>query len=463
MKSIHTLAPLLAALVIAGCATPPAIDENALPKPAAAFREDAAAHWTVAPPAEAQERGAWWRVFKDPVLDDLVDRAAQGNDDVRVAAARVMQARALLRATDADRLPQVGAGVGASRGALPLYGGAVNSTYTAGVSASYEVDLVGRLARASDAAQLDLQSREALLQNARLLVQADVAQAYLSLRFLDAERRLVRDTVLAYGDTLRLTERRRQAGDVAALDVARVRAEASSTEADAYALDRQRSALEHALAVLLGENASTFTLPEADLVAALPAIPPGVPSTVLARRPDVAAAQRSMLAAQQRVGVAQAAWFPSLALTANGGFASTDLGDLFKWSARTWSVGALLSVPLFDGGRRRAGVENAQGELDAALAQYRQQILVAFQDVEDQLSALRYLSQQSGAQADAVESASRATSLSAVRYREGYVSQLELLDAQRSELRDRRGAVQVQAAQYLATVGLVRALGGGWG
>jgi len=188
-----------------------------------------------------------------------------------------------------------------------------------------------------------------------------------------------------------------------------------------------------------------------------------VPSTVLARRPDVAAAQRSISAAQARVGVAQAAWFPSLSLTADGGYASPQLGDLFKWSARSWGIGALLSLPLFDGGRRAAGVQNAQAELDIALASYRQQVLVAFKDVEDQLAALRLLAEQSQAQARAVESAARATTLSGSRYRNGYVSQLELLDAQRSELRNRRQALQVQATQYQATVGLIRALGGGWG
>jgi len=188
-----------------------------------------------------------------------------------------------------------------------------------------------------------------------------------------------------------------------------------------------------------------------------------VPSTVLTRRPDVAAAQSSMLAAQKRVGVAQAAWFPDLSLTASGGFASSELGDLFKWSARSWGIGALLSLPVFDGGRREAGVKGANAQWDAAAAGYREQVLVAFRDVEDQLSALRLLADQAGAQKQAVDAASRATVLSTSRYRNGYVSQLELLDARRSELANRRQALQVRAAQYQATVGLIRALGGGWG
>jgi len=196
-------------------------------------------------------------------------------------------------------------------------------------------------------------------------------------------------------------------------------------------------------------------------VARVPA-PAGVPSTLLTRRPDVSAAQSSMLAAQARVGVAQAAWFPSLALTASGGYASPELGDLFQWSARAWGIGALLSLPLFDGGRREAGLRNASAELDASLADYRERVLVAFRDVEDQLAALRLLAEQAGAQERAVAAASRATVLSDSRYRNGFVSQLDLLDAQRSELTNRRQALQVKAAQYQATVGLVRALGGAW-
>ena len=214
--------------------------------------------------------------------------------------------------------------------------------------------------------------------------------------------------------------------------------------------------------MLVGDVPSALNVAEADWTGALPQVPPGVPSTVLARRPDVAAAQRAMQAAQTRVGVAQAAWFPDVSLTASGGFASTDIGDLFKWSARAWGVGALLSLPVFDGGRREAGVRGANAAWDAAAAGYREQVLVAFREVEDQLSALRLLADQAAAQAQAVDAASRATVLSTSRYRNGYVSQLELLDARRSELANRRQALQVRAAQYQSTIGLIRALGGGW-
>ena len=305
-------------------------------------------------------------------------------------------------------------------------------------------------------------ARAGLLQSTRLLVQAEVAQTYLALRAIDAERVLVRDTVAAYRDTLRLTQSRERAGDVAELDVARVETEVASNESDAMTLDRRRAELEHALAVLVGDLASDFDVGAGEWSTALPTIPPGVPATVLTRRPDISAAQQSVLAAQARVGVAQTAWFPDITLTGAGGYASSDVGDLLKWSARSWGIGALLALPVFDGGRREAGVQGASALLDGALANYRTQVLVAFKEVEDQLSSLRILAQQSGVQAKAVASAERATTLSDSRYRNGMISQLDLLDARRSELQNRRQALQVKSAQYQATVGLIRALGGSW-
>jgi multidrug efflux system outer membrane protein len=460
MKTMQLL-PLVGALLLAGCAT--TLPElPAQPSPPAQFKEDG--RWTTVAPAEAQDRGAWWQVFADPQLDALVQRAGEANTSVHEAAARVAQARALVRAANADRLPQVGLGASVDRAAGANTTSLSPATLAqASVQASYEPDLFGRATGRRDAAALDAQAREALLQSTRLAVQAETAQAYLALRALDVERALVRETVDAYAGTLRLTQRRRQAGDVAELDVVRVEAEVAATEADALAIDRQRAAQEHALAVLVGEAASDFSLAPAAWTTALPTIPAGVPATVLARRPDVSAAQLSLRAAQERVGVAQAAWFPNVALTAAGGFASPDLGDLFRWSARAWGVGALLSLPVFDGGRRQAGVQDARAQLDAALAAWRGQTLVAFREVEDQLSALRLLHEQAQVQSRAVVAASRATTLSDVRYRNGLVSQLELLDARRSELRNRREALQVRATQFQATVGLVRALGGGWG
>jgi multidrug efflux system outer membrane protein len=457
------LLPLIAALALAACASVPEIDPASLPAAPAAYKEGDG-RWTRANPAEAEPRGEWWKAFGDAGLDALVERANTANTNVQQAAARLAQARAVARITDADRWPQVGLGAGAVRvdGLPNAPAGNPLTLATVGANLSYEVDLFGRLSRASQAAALDARAREGLLQSTRLLVQAEVAQTYLALRAIDAERELVRGTVKAYVDTQRLTERRFNAGDVAELDVARSRTEVAATESEAIALDRRRAELEHALAVLVGEVPSSFRLPEADWNTRLPVIPAGVPATILTRRPDVSAAQDSLLAAQQRVGVAKAAWFPNIALTASGGQASSEISDLFKWSARAWSVGALLALPIIDGGRRDAGVKFASAEMDGALARYREQVLGAFRDVEDQLAALHTLAEQADAQSRAVASAARTTTLSDARYRGGFVSQLELLDAQRSELRNRRQALQVRSAQYQATVGLVRALGGGW-
>lgn len=446
---------LLAALVLAGCAAPPAVPDDAGLALPTAFKEGGAAT------ASAQAGAAWWRAFGDPVLDDLVVRAERGNTGIQAAAARVAQARALLGAADAARLPQLGASAGASRSALP--GAAPVTALSVGASLSWELDLVGRLADSSRAAALDAAARDAALQATRLLVQADVARSYFLLRALDDEIRLVQGSVQTYRDTLRLQQRRFEAGDIPELDVARVRSEAAATEAEALALARQRAAAENALAVLIGEPASSWRLTLVPGAVTVPAVPAGLPSTVLARRPDVQAARQALLAAQARVGVAQKAWWPTLSLTAAGGQSSPELSDLFKSGARTWGAGALLGLPLFDGGARRAGVAQAQAGFDAELARYREQLLLAFQDVEDQLAALRWLQAQATAQADAVAAAGRVTALSDSRYRNGLVSQLELLDAQRSELRNRRQALQVRAAQWQSTVALIRALGGGWG
>ena len=453
---------LLFTLVLAGCATSlPKVEPEKLPPVPAEFGEN----FTVAAPAEGQPRGEWWKAFRDPVLDELVARAEAANSEIRIAAARLAQARAIARLTDADRSVQVSAGAAAQRfrgsvdGSPPL---PARSVFDAGVDLAYVVDVFGRLSHASAAAGLDAQAREALLQSTRLLVQAEVAQTYLRLRALDEEKAIVDTTLRAYRETLGLTERRWRAGDVAELDVARATTEVAATESEALALERRRAELVHALAVLLGEAPSGFSLKATSWETALPVIPAGVPATVLTRRPDVSAAQSTLLATQARVGVAKAAYFPDIALTAGGGYASSELSDLFKWSSRAWGIGLLAALPIFDGGRRKAGIEASRAEFDAAVAQYRDQVLVAFREVEDQLSALRLLAEQSEAQARAVASARRSTALSDARYRAGYVSQLELLDAQRSELRNRREALQVRSARYQSTVALVRALGGGW-
>lgn len=447
-----TLTALFVALLLAGCASVPPIEASQLPQAPAAYKTAGAE----APAIQA----AWWQPFADSTLDDLVARALAANTSVQAAANRLTQARAALSGAEANRLPQVGVAAGAGRAADP---GAQGITqYSAGLNLAYELDLGGRLLHERDASQLDVRAREQLLADARLLVQANVARGYLALRALDAERDIVRGTVAAYAETLSLTEKRARAGDVADLDLARVRAELAANEAEAFALDRRRVELETALAVLLGEPASNFRLPATAWTTALPVVPAGLPSELLQRRPDLAAARSQLLAAQARVGVAQAAWWPSLTLTAQGGGASSELSNLLKSGASTWGIGLLAALPIFDGGRREAGVNTAKAQLEGSSIAFREQFLLALKDVEDQLGALTLLQQQGEANARAVSAAGQALKLSDTRYRNGLVSQLELLDARRSELANKRAALQVRSAQYQATVGLIRALGGGW-
>ena len=448
-----SLTPLFAALLLAGCASVGTVDPGQLPQPPAAYKSSVANGATAL-------TASWWQPFADPVLDDLVGRAMAANTSVQLAANRLDQARAALGGAAAARLPQVGIAAGAGRAADPGVRGVTQ--YSASLTLAYELDLGGRVLHERDAAALDVQAREQLLADARLLVQANVARGYLALRALDAERDIVRGTVDAYAETLALTEKRARAGDVADLDLARVRAEMAANEAEAFALDRRRAELETALAVLLGEPASNFRLAPVAWATALPAVPAGLPSELLQRRPDLAAARSQLQAAQARVGVAQAAWWPSLALTAQGGGVSSELSDLLKSGASTWGIGLLAALPIFDGGRREAGVNAAKAQLEGSAIAFREQFLLALKDVEDQLAAITLLQAQGEANSRAVNAASQALRLSDTRYRNGLVSQLELLDARRSELANKRAALQVRSAQYQATVGLIRALGGGW-
>ncbi len=412
----------------------------------------------------AWQQDAWWKVFGDPVLDELEARAASGSTTIQAAAARLSRARALARSTDAARSPQVALRAGGTRQGGPVINalGGEGSLVSGAVDLSYEVDLFGRLQQATDAATLDAQGQQALLHDAQLLAQADVAQNYLALRALDAEHALVQRTAAAYRETLAITERRFRGGSVAELEWVRAQAELAAIESDALAIDRRRTEVEHALAVLTGESPTLFQLPAQDWTSALPVVPAGVPDTVLARRPDIAAAQRAIEAAQTRLGLARTAWLPGLTLTASGGSASVGLGDLLQASARTWSIGALLGATVFDGGRREAGIQVADSELESSLVSYREHVLVALREVEDQLSALQLLAGQAQAQSAAVTLGSRAALLADSRYRSGLASQLDVLDARRTELRNRREALQVRSAQYQATVRLIRALGGGW-
>ncbi|MFT3856672.1 MAG: efflux transporter outer membrane subunit [Aquabacterium sp.] len=468
------LTPLMAALVLAGCATAPTPPQAQIDVPAA-FKEAAALQgsWKAAEPAESQPRGEWWLAFNDPALTDLQQQAAVANPSLAAAAARVKAARALLTASRSGLFPQVNlnAGVTRQKTSPALQGLAADASvppatvWQAGIGASYEIDLFGRVANGIDAAQSDLQATEAGYRSVLLALQADVAQAYYLLRTLDAEVAVLAGTQDLRQQTLQLIERRRAAGDVSELDVSRARTDLATTRAELQGLQGQRQRAEHALAVLLGRAPAAYSFEARPLPAdvQVPQVPAGLPSALLERRPDVAAAQARMMAATSRVGQARSALFPALVLTGQRGQASYELSDLFHWDARTWLASAVMSLPLFDGGRNRAAITSAEASLEASVADYRQSVLNAFGDVEGQLSSLGAVRAQSESLAEAVVAARRAAELADKRYRAGEDSYLTLIDTQRSLLAIERQAVQLRGAWASSTVGLIRALGGGWG
>lgn len=470
--------PLLGALLLSACAAP-AFRQPQLEVPAA-FRETQDAvrtaadgsRWRPARPAEAQARGEWWRAFGDPALDALVAEASRNNASLAVAAARVRQARSIAGIAQADRSPQVALGVGAQRSRLsareaglpPGAGVAPASTYTAGLSASYELDLFGRVAANVEAARGDAGAVEASYRSVLLSLQADVAQAWFRLRALDAELDTVERAVRLREESVSVNERRFAHGDIGEFDLARARTELAASRAEAIGLQRQRTSTEHGLAVLLGRPAAHFSLGANPLPedAALPRIPAGLPSALLERRPDIAGAQRAMEAANARIGVARAAMFPALDISASGGGAGAAMAEVFNWSSRSWVLGALLSTPLLDGGRNRANVARSEAALEEAVGAWRQSVLGAFAEVEDNLAGLRILAEQSARLDEAVLSARRSAELARKLYDAGRSSYLDLLDAQRNLAAAERSAVQTRGNRALTTVALIRALGGGW-
>lgn len=450
-------------LTLAGCAAP---DMPSLAPPASPVAFAGAAAGGAAG-AAAPATAAWWAVFDDPQLDALIQQAGSANTSLQQAGARLAQARAAAQAAGAAHSPQLGLGASVSRQGGPLVNAAGSNGLLIDLSAhaSYEADLFGQRSQAAQAARLDQGARTALLQAAHLAMQADIAQACLAWRALGHEQALLRDEARGLAEALALVQRRRRAGLAAAQDAALARAELAGLDAQAQVLARRRAGLAQALAFLLGRHlADAGPLLQDDArPIRVPTIPPGIPAQVLARRPDVAAAVLALQAAGLRRDASQADGLPTLGLTASGGWASADLGDLLRQSARGFGLGALLSLPLFDGGRQAARSAAAQADLDLASAQWREQLLVALREVEDQLGLLQGLAAEAQALGQVLDEARRSAALAASRQASGLASQLEALAAQRQQLQAQRALLQVQAARQQASVGLVRALGGGWG
>jgi len=333
---------------------------------------------------------------------------------------------------------------------------------------SYEIDLWGRVRRGFESARAEAQASLAAFQNVLLTLHSEVAQNYFALRALDAELATVTGTVGLRKEQVQLVRSRFEGGIGNELDVSRAETELATTEGEAAALAKRRAELENALAVLVGENPSTFHFAaassddEAKWNPTPPAIPAGLPSELLERRPDVAESERQLAAANARIGVAKAAFFPVLRLTGSGGYLSGDVENLFNWDSRVWSIGPSLSLPIFAGGRNLANYKRSQSAYEESVANYRQRILVAFGDVENSLAAIRHLGDQAAAQNRAVANANRAAELATERYRSGIVSYLEVVDANREALQAKRGRAQLTGQRLAASVQLIKALGGGW-
>jgi multidrug efflux system outer membrane protein len=434
---------------------------------------DATNGWKIAEPQAHLPKGKWWEVFGDEDLNGLETKAATANQELKAAVASFDQARAIADVTRSQLFPQIGISPSAmgyrNSANQPFEGlaaGVSNTTTYADLIAplnlSYEVDLWGRVRRSVESARAQQQASADDLEGVKLIIEAEVATDYFTLRALDAETDLLRSNIDVFGKSLELTQNRRTGGIASDLDVAQAETVLRTTQAELPATQLQRAQFEHALAVLTGQAALAFTVPERPLTTPSPLIPPGLPSQLLERRPDIAAAERRMAAANASIGVAKGAFFPAIQLNGLAGFESLHLGSLFDWQSRFWSMGPSLTMPLFDAGQNSANLRAARAAYEQAVANYRQTVFVAFADVEDNLAAQMLLAIQGDAEAAALRAARKQFEIANNRYRAGLVTFLDVATAENSALEIERAAVQLHGQQLVAAVSLVRSLGGGW-
>ena len=457
----------LAFLLLAGCAAGPDYERPAAPS-SDAFRETPAA-WKQAEPRDAIERGKWWEMFGDALLNDLVERIDVSNQSLAASEAQFRQAQAAINVARAPLFPSVDANASITRSRSPTgvvggtTAGRILTQRSAAVTASWEIDLWGRIRRQVEAAEASAAASAGELASARLSLQAQLLSNYFQLRLLDVQKRLLDDTVAGFRRSLELTQNRYQAGVAAKVDVVQADAQVKSTLTQAADLGVQRAQLEHAIAILTGVPPSQLAIePQPTYDVALPAIPPGMPSALLERRPDIAAAERRVAAANAQIGAAKAAYFPQLTLSAQYGFRSSEASTWFTAPSHFWSLGPAIAQNLFDAGLRRAQTEQAMAAYDATVANYRQLALTALQEVEDNLAALRILEEEAKLQEESVEAARQSVQLTLNQYKAGTVSFLNVVTVQASLLNEERNAVQILNRRLAATVALVRALGGGW-
>jgi len=473
-------AALLTVSLLAGCAVGPAYQRPTTPEPAT-YKE--LQGWVPAAPADALERGPWWTLFQDPQLNELAASVEVSNQNVAAAVAAYAQARALVTEQRASLFPSVtlnGSGTrsgtrGGGSGNATVdpngniigggggEGGSVRNAYRLSLGTSWEPDVWGRLRAGVTAASASAQASAADLASARLSAQGEVASDYLQLRAVDAQRALLATTIAGYERELRIQQNRYNVGIIPHSDVYQAETQLANAQSDDLTLARQRAQLEHAIAVLVGKTPAEFAIaPNPTWQVTVPEVPVGVPSTLLQRRPDIAAAERRVAAANEQIGIARSAYFPSIGLSASLGSSASRVGDLFNASSAAWSFGLSAAQTLFDAGATRARVTGARAAHEEAVARYRQTVLDAFADVEDQLAATRVLSQQQELQRRASEAADKVEQQVLNRYNAGQVSYTEVVQAQITALNARRALVTTQSTRQTTAVALVQALGGGW-
>ncbi len=450
---------------LAGCAVGPDYVRPQIEAPAQ-YKE--LQGWRQAEPRDALPRGSWWTMFGDRELDALMARVDLSNQTLRAAEARFRQSRALADQARAALFPALSANASATRSKSPSLSnqpsfalGAVNN-YNVALNTSWELDVWGRVRRSVEAGEADWQASAADLEAARLSAYAALAQNYFALHVADATRQVLEDTVAAYERTLELTRNRYAAGVAARVDVVQAEVQWKSAQAQLVDVGVERAQLEHAIALLVGEAPAAFSIERAPFAASMPTIPVGLPSELLERRPDIAAAERSAAAANARIGVAQAAFFPTVTLSGAAGFRSTSAADLLTTPSRFWSLGGALAQAVFDAGLREAQKAQAIAVYDEDAATYRQTVLTAFQEVEDNLAALRILEEEARLQDEVVLAARHALELTTNQYTAGIVSYLNVISAQTTLLSNERTAASLLGRRLNASVALVKASGGGW-
>lgn len=461
---------LLAAAVLSGCAFTPAYERPTTPSPAA-FKE--LQGWAPAAPADALERGPWWNLFSDPVLDGLMRQVEVSNQNVAAAVAAYAQARAVVAEQRAALFPTVTLTGGANRNGSGggsndngngsgNGGGRTSNSYRLNIGSTWEPDVWGRLRAGVSAAQANAQASAADLASARLSAQGELAADYFSLRSVDAQRALLATTIEGYQRVLKITQNRFDVGIVPHSDVYQAQTQLASAQSDDLSLARQRAQYEHAIAVLVGKAPADFALAPVPWNVTVPDVPVGVPSALLERRPDIAAAERAVAASNAQIGIVRSAYFPQIGLTASYGPSASAIGDLFKASSMAWALGLSATEIVFNGGANRAAVQGANAAREQAVARYRQTVLTAFADVEDQLAATRVLAQQQDLLRVASEAADKVEEQVLNRYKAGQVSYSEVVQAQVTALNARRSLVQAQGNRQTTAVALIQSLGGGW-